>query len=216
MALAEADYSLTEMAMNTGVGAPGDETLLVKFFLEPVQNKERSNEEGRPIFEEREFVSIMVPGQKDNIVIREARETDKDRFPRHYAAFKNRVEQVVDGTPLEEWPAVTRSQVEELKFFNVFTVEQLAEISDSNAQNFMGIQLLRQKAKAFLEAANDVGAMADKLSAEIEKRDVEIAALQEALADQAKLLKELTGDAVPNSGGHDKPSRRRGRPRTRE
>jgi hypothetical protein len=211
MALAEADMGLTEMAMHAeGATRPGDETLLVKFYHTPRQNEQKSQEEGRPIFEDAEYVSIMVPGQKDNIIERPVRESDKERFPRHYAAFKNREEQTVEGTALEQWPGITRSQCEELKFFNITTVEQLAQVSDSHAQNFMGIQLLRTRAKTFMEAAKE-NAANENLAAELEARDAEIESLKVAMADMAEQLKELRSGAVPDSERDTKPGRRRGR-----
>jgi len=72
---------------------------------------------------------------------------------------------------------MTVGQVAELKATGITTVEQLAELSDTNAQKFMGSFQLRQKAQAFLEAAAGDAANS-KLAAELEKRDVEIAALK--------------------------------------
>lgn len=152
----EAEYGLTNMAMNAGQGLrPGDETLLVRFYHAPVQNSSRTLEEGRPIFDEVEHIGIRVPGKKEE-VIRVARQADKERFPEHYRRFKAREEQnAVEGTVLSEWPGVTRSQVEEFRYFNVFTVEQLASLNDNHGHNIMGINALKQKAKAYLEASKD-------------------------------------------------------------
>ncbi len=219
MSIAEADLSLTQMAFEAENGPqqrdPGDQHLLVKFELKPKQDMAKSAEEGRPIFEEVEYVHIMVPGQKDNVYFQPATDYDRQRFPEHYAAFKNRVEgndgELLNGTPLASWPAVSRAQVEELKYFNVRTVEQLAHMPDSNAQNFMGVQALRAKAKLFLEAAES-NAATEKLQSELEKRDNEIAALQKAVEEQARMIEEMKQDAVPDSERHPEPSRRRGRP----
>jgi hypothetical protein len=61
------------------------------------------------------------------------------------------------------------------------TVEQLASISDSNAQNIMGIQLLKQKAERYLEASkeeaiaekfNDLQAKYDDLMARLEQGEM--------------------------------------------
>jgi hypothetical protein len=165
---AEADYGMTDMAHNNS-RYHGDEKLLVKFFKHPRQDIVRSQEAGRPIFAEEDYIQIMQPGNKDSIVIRPATDRDKDRFAEHYRKYQAREDQSeAEGTPLSEWPAVTRAQVEELKFLNVFTVEQLAGMSDSNAQNIMGISLLKQKAAKYLETA-DKEATAEKL-AELEAK----------------------------------------------
>ena len=137
----------------------GDDQLAVKFFTDILRDETASVEAGRPIFKDVEWIHISIPGSKDNVVVRPVRykgqRNDVDRFPRHYAMFKNRIEgddQTI-GTRLEQWPLLTRSQVEELKFFNIKTVEQLASAADGVAQKFMNFHSIKQKAKDFLEAA---------------------------------------------------------------
>ena len=61
----------------------------------------------------------------------------------------------VDGTPLAEWPLMSRSQVEELSFHHVKTVEQLIKMSDVQASKFMGMNDLRRKAKVWLEHTDE-------------------------------------------------------------
>lgn len=137
-----------------GMAQGGDEHLAVKFFIEPLKNEARSAQEGRPIFEDVEWISIMAPGSR-NEVRRPSRPGDVERFPQHYARFKAREEQeVLDGTPLTEWTGITRSQAEELKFWNIRTVEQLAACSDQNTQNFKGLVTLKQSAQQYLDAAS--------------------------------------------------------------
>lgn len=133
----------------------GDDSLLVKFYMDLMEDSVESKKQGRPIFKEVEWIDIRTPGSRDTR-IRPARERDKTRFPMHYAAFKNRIagegEELV-GTPLEVWPAIPASQAAELRFFNIRTVENLAGASDSLGDKFMGFQAIKAKAKAFLEAA---------------------------------------------------------------
>ena len=141
--------------MNTG-RHNGDETLLVRFYLHPKQNRVKSEAEGRPIFEDTDYIEIMQPGNKDSIIKRPATEMDKQRFAEHYRKYEARQSQDhIEGTVIDQAPFVTRAQVEELKFLNIRTVEQLAGLSDSNAQGIMGIQALKQKAKDWLESASD-------------------------------------------------------------
>jgi hypothetical protein len=83
----------------------------------------------------------------------------------------------VEGTLLEEWPAISRGQVEELKFLNIRTVEQLVGLSDANAQNIMGINGLKEKAKKYLEAS-EKEATAEKF-AELEAKYEALLAAQE-------------------------------------
>jgi hypothetical protein len=148
--LAESNYGETDMAMNSA-RFHGDDTLLVKFFKHPKVNAEETKKAGRPIFEEVAFIQIMMPGNKDHIVVRPARDMDKRRFAEHWRKYEAREDQdAVVGTLLEEWAGITRSQCEELKYLNIKTVEQLAAVTDSNAQGIMGIGFLKEKANKYL------------------------------------------------------------------
>jgi hypothetical protein len=142
---------MTDMAMNQS-RFHGDNTLLVKFFMNPRINNQKTAKAGRPIYEEVPYIQIMQPGNKDSIVIRPATKMDKNRFIEHFRKFELREDQeAVEGTLLDEWAGITRSQCEELKYLNVRTVEQLAGMTDSNAQGVMGIAYLKQKANKYLE-----------------------------------------------------------------
>lgn len=185
----ESEYGLTEMAFNAGRGAQdaGDENLLVKFYHKPRPDDAKSKEAGRPIFKEVVYIDIRQPGSRTSGVARPVRQTDIDRFPEHYKRFLARQDQEVhEGTPLAEWPGVTRAQVEEMKFFNVFTVEQLANMSDTNSGNFMGLQNLKAKAKDYIEAAAK-NASAEALLA-AEKRNEELEAKLAALMERVEAM----------------------------
>ena len=167
-----------------------DETLLVRFFIKPFKDGAESMKQGRPVFKDKEYVEIRIPGKRDAIC-RPASSVDIARFQKHYDAYKSRTTgELEEGTPLAEWPAISRSQVEELSFFNVRTVEQLVAMSDQNASRFQGIHSLQRNAKEWLEIAKE-GAAAAELKSELEKRDDEIAELKAAVAAlQAKPVKK--------------------------
>ena len=154
--------------------------LLVKFFTKSREDPAATRDAGRPVFKDVEYIDIKIPGNRRSGACRPAGEADKKRFPRHYEAFKQRTEAPIEGTPLSEWPIVSRSMAEEMAFFHVKTVEQLASMSDTNGQNFMGINTLKAKAKAWLERSKK-GADEARLTSELEKRDLKIAALEEKL-----------------------------------
>ncbi len=156
-----------------------DEQLLVRFYLKPKQDMRASEEQGRPVFVDATYIEIRIPGSRD-AVARPAKPQDIARFPKHYEAFKNRTAEPETGTPLIEWPLITRSMAEELSFYNVKTVEQLVAMSDQNASKFMGINMLKQKAKEYLGDAAEK-ADAEKLETELAKRDKEIEELKAAV-----------------------------------
>lgn len=180
------------MALASDVPNP-DDTLWVKFEKRAVQNSFRSEQEGRPCFDDVVFVSIIAPGDQNNKVDRPAHEGDKQRFPRQWANFERGDSEKIDGMPIEEWAAITRSQAEELKYAGVRTVEQLCAASDGQMQKIMGGVSLRERAKAFLADAKK-GAEAQRIAAEnqelrdrismLEAQIKQIGALQKPSADQ--------------------------------
>lgn len=173
--------------------------LVVKFYYAPLYNERRSKGyieervdldtgeikriwhkgEGREIWEDKEFIEIRIPGNVSEIRCREVRETDKLKWPREYEAFKKGHEAPVRGTPTDKLPFLTLSQVQELKAFGIKTAEDLLTVSDSDAQKFMGINALKQKAKDYLEALNG--------GVPLEQARSEIAALKAQVAELAKI-----------------------------
>jgi hypothetical protein len=189
----EADYNITEAAMN--LEAPnarftGDDKLFVVFFMHPRRDEAKSLEEGRPMFKDEEYVRIMVPGDKDSIVIRPARDMDKQRFQKQYDAFKSGEGEYHEGTPLKAWPMVTRGQVEELKYFGVHTVEQLSDLADVHVGKFMALGVLKQQAQAYIQAAKEAAPLV-QLNAAIDQKDAEINALTQAVEELKEIVSGL-------------------------
>ncbi len=188
---AEADYSMTDQAM----GGPAqmneaDKRLRVHFGYFPHLNQEKSTKEARPIYDEIVYVTIMVPGERD-VVHRPAWEKDYSRFPMQYQSFLNKKDQDAgSGTPLSVLTWISAAQKKELEFFNCYTVEQLANLADSSASRFMGIQSLKIRANDFLKAAKEAAPLLT-IRAEIEKKDQELSAANNALAEQGKRIKAL-------------------------
>ncbi len=185
----------TEMAMKTSHmdDAPvydpeSDRKLMIRFHNEPVQDMEKSKIAGRPIFREVPHLSIMKPGSRDN-VIREVRVTDKVRFSKQWEQFEKGLDAVLEGTPLEAWPGITRSQVEELKFMQVYTVENLIDMADVHSGNIMGYAMLKRKAKAFLDAASGTAPI-EAMSSEIEELKASNTELSNKLAEVIKKLED--------------------------
>jgi len=189
----EADLGMTQAAMREHDRHIGDENLYVQFFTHPMQDKEKTLEVGRPIFVDTEYIRIMVPGDKGNVIMRPVREEDKARFPKQYLAFQNQEEEILEGTPLDKWNFVSAAQVEELKYFGIRTVENLANVLDTHAQKFMGIQLLKQKAKEYIEATSTDAPIA-QLQAQVAERDNTIAEQTAAMKDMQERLVKLENE----------------------
>jgi hypothetical protein len=170
-----------------------DHKLYVQFYIRPVMNNFRSSEEGRPIYEEKEYIRIIVPGDSKTTVDCPVDDTFRMRFEKQYDKFKKGLAQAVEGTPLEMWPQMTVGLCAELKAMNISTVEQLASLDDGKAQKIMGSHDLRRRAQAFLEASKGE-AVNNKMVAELEKRDDEIALLKQQMAQLLEATK-----AKPNT-----------------
>jgi len=163
-----------------------DALLTVKFYRKPIEIKDETIAQGRPIFRDADWVTIYTPGDQLNIIDTIAQDRHKLRFPVQWAAYQNKIagEASVQGTPIEQWPLVSASQAEELKGIKFRTVEDVANCSDQQLQRIgmiagMSPHSFREKAKAFLNLAND--------AAEIDKRNAELAQLKE---ENAKIKAE--------------------------
>jgi len=163
-----------------------DARLAVQFYKKSLKQDMASDEAGRPIFKEFDFVRIMIPGDNLTEIDTYAQESHKQRFPRQWAHYQNQVANHEDiiGTPLDQWPQITRSQADELRGLKFHTVESIADCSDQQLQRIgmvagMSPHNFRLKAKAFLNLAND--------SAEVAQRESELQALRE---ENAKITAE--------------------------
>lgn len=157
-----------------------------RFFMKAVQRMGDSERAGRPIFVEKEFVEILIPGDNRTVRVAEVSDEHRARWPQHYEAFKKGQEAPLNGTPLEAWPALNTAQVAELKALRVFTVEDLANMNESFYSNVgMGTRDLAKKAKAFLELAAGT-ADVQRMEAELSRRDAEIADLKRQIAELAE------------------------------
>lgn len=158
-----------------------DDKLYVEFMREPVMHPAKSREEGRAVYEERDFVRIHVPGDKTTVCVEPMHEMNLQRFRARYEKWKAGQAEAVTGTPLSALPGMSPAKVEEYKFFKIVTVEQLAEANDQLGQKFMSFNADKQRAKAFIEVAKG-NAPIEKMNAELAKRDDEIEALKAQMA----------------------------------
>lgn len=167
----------------------GDERIPVQFRIDALKDDAATEEKGRPIFRDVEFIKIF--NGKDNIIDRPLRDTDKQRWPRAYAAWKN----TGDGDPgnvgtrLEHWPQLTRAQAEEFRHFKVFTVEQLADLNDAVVGQMPGAAKLKRLAALAVEAAKGEAPFL-RMQTELDKRDGVIAELQSEVGRLTKLIEE--------------------------
>lgn len=182
--------------------AEQDKALLVKFFSTPLKNDEKSLTEGRPIFDDVDMIEIRVRGTKDNIVQRPVRPDDKQRFRGAWQAHQEGEKAAQSGTPLSQWPAMSTSQVEEMKYLGFVTVEQIANANDNVVANTTGLQGLKNKAKAFIEfskGAAPIEQMQEKLAASANETETLRRQLAETQAALATLTARMDKEDQPKS-----------------
>lgn len=168
-----------------------DSRLVVEFYRKPVHMAYKSNEAGRAIYEEVDYIRIYTPGDKSSIIDKPITALDVQRFGDRYNKWKAGQEEAVSGTPLTALPGMNPAKVEEYRYFKILTVEHLAEAADNLGQKFIGFQQDKARAKAFLEVAAN-NAPIEKMNEELQKRDSEIENLRmmvEALQAQVKPVK---------------------------
>ncbi len=137
---------------------------------------------GRKIFDEHVYIRILIPANRLNVIERRATLEDKQRFARQWAAYVIGAEQLASGTPLDQLPSISASQVLELKHLKVDTIEQLAGVPDTVAQLMgTGGSDLKRRAQLFLARADNGEALASKVN-DLERQ------LRELLEERTKVL----------------------------
>ncbi|MEQ8450886.1 MAG: hypothetical protein RLQ25_02995 [Alphaproteobacteria bacterium] len=180
--------------------------LIAEFYMDAVHMKHESEQEGRPIFKDFEFIKIIPIGDNKTVVTKRVTEAERQKFPEEYAVFKKGVEQTFSGTPLMQWPAILPAQIKLLNHFNVYTVDQLAELNDIAISKIgPGTRELVEKAKAYLAKAANT-ADAQRFAAENERMKDDMARMSRTIEELSQRLEEKS----------DTPKRGPGRPRKEE
>ena len=170
-----------------------DSRVPARFFVEPVRDEAKSQEKGRAIFVDAEMIEIRIG--KD-VLRRQVTDDDKRNYARQYDAFTLGLSQEkVQGTPLTEWPPMTRGEEESLKAAGINSVEQFAAAPDSTLQQIGPFMAKRQLAVEWIKKAED-GARLSQLRGENDELRKRIATLEQMVQRQAQDI-----DAARANGG---------------
>jgi hypothetical protein len=149
-----------------------------------------------------DFAIFRMPGDKNTVLEKEitpgeiARWRDTtlphlNHLPAAYDAWKDGQEEPTNGIPLEQWPNISPSQIQQAKALNIRTVEDFANLSEQGLQEYgIGGQTLKNKAKAYLDAASGSGKVAETMAA----MQAQIKEMQDQLTAEQKRSSEK--DAV--------------------
>jgi len=166
----------------TGSAADGN---IVTIYMNKVLNNFKSKQEDDLVYDMIPFVRIVSPGQKHSIVDRKVRDNDKVDYKEHWSAFEKKEEFRTNGTPLRDWHVIEKNMIPELELLSIFTVEDFANVSDSNLKNIgPGAVKLREKAEKFV--------------AGLSESDVKLQQAEDRIADLEAKLNELMDAKVAN------------------
>lgn len=159
--------------------------------------------DGQNHFRDVEMVEIIMPGNPWNKPDIRVTDTERSRWPSAYKAFKEGQEAPVNGTPLEEWPVLTRSQVLTLKSLEFRSVEDIAGMNEYAIQRIgMGARQLKMKAMAYLDdgakaaIVNRAIEQEERMTQALTERDAQIARLNEQLATLGDQMRQMAMNQV--------------------
>lgn len=196
--------------MNDPQYASADGSAL-RIWTDTAQNNFMSEKLGRPNFDEVILVEVISPGSRGSLPVFEVERvyskegaeyygTEGSRSSK-YGEYKEIIEKYkandtsgsMAGTPIAEWPEVSRSFAAALRANEIHTVEALAALPDT-ALRLVGPDGAgwRIKAQAFLAASKDSGA-ATALAAENARLAKELEASHEAQKALSDRLTALEG-----------------------
>ena len=197
------DWQAIAAAQERGSSQPDGEGCLAMFYDRPVVDEEATGVEGRVVHKAVTYCRILVAGQPRSIA--DARVKDeyhnpamdpRKRFPVAWQAYKEKRAGLAEGTPIEQFPLLSITQVADLKAAGVMAVEQLANMSDEGLPKLgMRGRELRERARQFLTPAGEV---------EQELRQ-QVKAQAESIADLTSKLEQLIAAQAPQSADAETP-----------
>lgn len=177
-----------------------------RFFMDSRPNKARSEADGRPRFDDVEMVEVLIPGDRLNTPVFQVTDVHRKRWPGAYKNFTDGQEDAVDGTPIDQLPGITKGQAQELRYFHILAIEQLASMPDDlllKAQPMMG-RALRERAQRWV-SANEGNAADEKLAAENRELRTKMDTMDQNHASMQAAIDRLTrqleaGQVAPGPG----------------
>lgn len=191
-----ADPIVVKQGNHYSVHHGDDSQTWVEFRKEAVYNEARSKAAGTPCYDDVDYIKMMFPGDKTKIPDRPVKDEDKERFQKQWRQYLETGAVVQEGTPITEWPPITKGEAMTLKGAGIHTVQALAAMSDHGLNVILGARELRAKAQAFLQVASGDNAVLSRLMAQVEQ----------LAADNAALTARVAGMPPPE------PKKKAGRP----
>jgi hypothetical protein len=137
------------------------------FKIHTRENKVKSKEKGRPIFDDREICEMRIPGDRERVVVQPAHHVWKYdrgqpvtyamRFSEQYRRFKEGHSQLTSGTPLTMLTEMPERKRLEYAALSVHTVEALANLEGQQLKTLgMGALEWKKAAQEYINRADSV------------------------------------------------------------
>jgi len=175
----------------------------VRFEVRAVKDPEASMKAGHYVSKDEDWAVISALGSTDTVSKRaekwfEIVETNvkRGREPvRHlemyreiYARWKKGQEAPIDGTSIKNWNVLSPAQCENLMSVGLRTIEDVAQAPDDSMRRYgMGITDLKNKARAWLQAAKDHGPLTEEI-AKLKRENEQLIGTIESLQDKIDLM----------------------------
>lgn len=147
------------------------------------------------IWEDVIYVRINIRGNDKIEVHQPASDIHKRRFPFAWQEFQRGEQGALRGTHLSKIGGMEANIIRAFNAKNVFTVEDLAQVSDNNLQNLgSGAREMRSKAVDFVrtkDALRNVDEERNELRATVEKQAQDMAKLMALVEKQNEELSKL-------------------------
>lgn len=165
--------------------------------------------------EDREYVNIITPGDNKTVVTQKVTDRHREVFRPYYDLWKQGRQMEMSGTPIDMWPVIQPGLSRELKALNIFTVEQLRDISDANLTRIPMGRTLKEQARQFLEnkaTTDEISARNSEKQAQAEAMAMMERQMEEQRQQIARLTALLEQNAAPKPEPDEPAKRGPGRP----
>ena len=129
--------------------------IFVEIYEKAVKDEEASDKSDVPIYKTVTYIKKKIPNSRD-VYDQPFKSTDAAKYPELLKHFESGETMTLDGTPIEQWPALDVSQVETLRAAGVPTVQALAALPESGMHRLpAGYIKLKQKAEKWLNQGKE-------------------------------------------------------------
>lgn len=165
-----------------------------QFEVRPGTDEEASRIAGRAVYKDEHWVIQRPKGDPSSVTeykvnnLRRSRPQIWALVEPAYTAWANGMEEPLDGVPLKGWSGCTEAQRMTLASFNLKTVEDLANATDSLGEKIPHFGKLKNVAKNYLNGIGEGSRLAEE-NAALRDEVQEAKALNEAMAADLEELK---------------------------